>query len=74
VTGPKGKKTKYTWQQNPKAPEGGILKGKKILVPPGCGRDACTFLFRFSPFISLYLYMDVHTLFHLAKTCGKKMK
>jgi myosin-1 len=40
VTGPKNKKTKYVWQQNSKAPEGGVLKGKKILVPPGLGRDA----------------------------------
>jgi hypothetical protein len=59
VTGLKGKKTKYTWQLNQKAPEGGILKGKKILVPPGLGRDACTLFFlTFSFSFSLSLFLS----------------
>lgn len=40
VTGKKNKKTKFTFIQDPKAPEGGLLKGKKILVPQGQGKDA----------------------------------
>lgn len=40
VTGKKNKKTKFTFVQDPKAPEGGVYKSKKISVPPGEGKDA----------------------------------
>jgi len=41
VTGLKNKKVKYIWQINPKGgPDGGLFKGKKVLVGAGAGRDA----------------------------------
>jgi len=36
----KKKKTNSTFQSDGQAPEGGILKGKSVKVPPGLGKDA----------------------------------
>jgi len=36
----KKKKTNFTFGPDGQAPEGGILKGKSIKVPPGIGKDA----------------------------------
>lgn len=40
LSGKKGKKTKFTFVQDPKAIEGGVYKSKKVSVPPGSGKDA----------------------------------
>jgi len=36
----KKKKTQFSFQLQQDSPEGGLLKGKKIMVPPGLGKDA----------------------------------